>query len=68
MNDPLNPGIVRPGDDLKAESGNAETLKDDHRPFWVRLFTSLRPSVSSGTSKRTGEKYEEFEVKGHIDF
>lgn len=64
MTDPLNPGPVTP-----LEADDDEKLSpDDTRPWWMRLVTSLRPSISQETIVRTGKKADEVGIKGHIDF
>jgi len=64
VKDPLNPGPVAPME----EPDHEERASTDTRPWWIRALRSLRPSVSAGKNLRTGEKYEEVEIKGHIDF
>jgi hypothetical protein len=73
--DPLNPGEVRPIDiedidhkTIGQDPDEEERTPTDTRPWWMRLVTSLRPSVSQEKIVRTGKTADEFEIKGHIDF
>ena len=65
MNDPLNPGVVRP---IEKDAAETAAATEDTRSFWRRLFTSLRPSVSVGADKKTGKPVVSVTVSGGIDF
>lgn len=44
------------------------TSQEDKRPFWQRLLTSLRPTATVETDKKTGKKIQTIGVSGHTDF
>lgn len=64
MTDPLNPGAVRP---IEKRSDDPPIV-EDRRPWWQRLLTSLRPTASVETDKKTGKKIGTVGVSGHVDF
>ncbi len=68
MTDPLNPGAVRATDILKDDNVDlASQSKDDQRPWWLRLVTTLRPTASVERDKKSGKLIETIGVKGHVD-
>lgn len=63
MKDALNPGPVRP-----LEREQTESAPEDARPFWRRLLRGIRPSVSVGKNKKTGEMGGEIGFKTKAEF
>lgn len=64
MKDPLNPGPVK----AIEQRDVAPTVREDTRPFWLRLLASIRPTISREKIVRTGKTETEIGIKGHVDF
>jgi hypothetical protein len=64
MGDPLKFDTVTP----MPKDDSPDPPAEDPRPFWKRLFSSIRPTASLETDKKTGKRIETVGIGGHSDF